>query len=118
MSSYSEINDFDYYVDNKKTLNLNFGFDDYDSFEPNVTTATIRMVYRFENNQEPEMQMTVAGTETDSFKPKNGNWCLYNETFTISPHSPTNLTLNLKVISGASNVKGNFHIDYLAVCLN
>lgn len=118
LSSYSEINDFDYYVGSNKILNLNFDFGDYDSFESNVTTATIRMIYRFEDNQEPNMQMTLAGTEMDSFKPNNNNWCLYNKTFTLSPDNPTDLTLNLKVISGASNVNGNFHIDYLAVRLN
>jgi|GEM_PF-5674179 len=117
LSSYIVVNDFSYYVDPYKNLNLDFGFNTFDSFESDVTTATIRMIYKFGDNQEPNIEMTVAGTEMDTFDPYNDDWCLYNDTFTTSPDNPTNLTLNLKVSSEASNVEGNFHIDYLAVLL-
>jgi len=117
LGSYSEINDFDYYVDKNEMLDLNFDFDTYDSFESNVNSATVRMIYRFEDNQEPDMEMTISGTGPDSFNPDNNNWCLYNDTIPISPDIPADLTLNLKVISTGSNIKGRFHIDYLAVRL-
>lgn len=121
LSLYSGVNDFNYSMEkNQKILNLKFGFNSFSSFNSTSTPtkATIRMIYSFgSSDKQPNIVMTLAGTGSDTFKPKN-DWCLYNKTLSISPKYPTDITLNLKVTTDNGNdVAGTFRIDYLAVCL-
>ncbi|OED08521.1 hypothetical protein A9239_08960 [Methanosarcina sp. A14] len=121
LSPYSEVNDFNYSMNNNgKTLNLNFGYNNFSSFNSTSipTKATICMIYSFSGSKEPNIVMTLTGTERGTFKPNSG-WCLYNQTFSISSKDPEEITLNLKVITDSgSNAAGTFRIDYLAVYLS
>ncbi|KKG11445.1 hypothetical protein [Methanosarcina sp. 2.H.A.1B.4] len=118
LNLYTEVNNFSYYIESKKSINLILGLDNFDTFESNVTTVTVRMIYKFEDNEEPTMEMTLGGVGADSFKPNGNKWCLYNHKFTMQPSSPDDLTLNLKVTSTNNDIEGTFHIDYLAVRLD
>lgn len=122
LSSYTQVNDFNYSMDKGKTLDLNFGFNNFSSFSSNLTpkNATICMIYSFDGSIKPNIVMTLAGTGSDTFKPNDG-WCLYNKTLStsLSPTSPKDITLNLKVTTdNVNNAAGTFRIDYLAVYLS
>ncbi|WP_292373849.1 DUF7289 family protein [Methanosarcina sp. UBA411] len=121
LSSYSGVNDFNYDMGkNGKTLNLTFGFNSFSSFNSTSTPthATICMIYSFNNSDKPNIVMTLAGTGNDAFQPKDG-WCLYNQTLSITPEDPKDITLNLKVNTDNGNdASGTFYIDYLAVYLS
>ena len=120
-SSYNKVNDFNYRMDkNSKTLNLSFGFTSFSSFNSTSTPthATICMIYSFNNSAKPNIVMTLAGTGNDAFQPKD-SWCLYNQTLSITPEDPNDITLNLKVNTDNGNyASGTFYIDYLAIYLS
>lgn len=120
LSSYSGVNDFNYSMDKGRTLDLNFGFNNFSSFSSTSTptNATICMIYSFDSTIKPNIVITLAGTGSETFKPNDG-WCLYNESLSISPDAPKDITLNLKVMTeNVNDAAGTFHIDYLAVSLS
>ena len=62
LSPYSEVNDFNYSMDNNgKTLNLNFGYNSFSSFNSTSipTKATICMIYSFSGSKEPEVILST-----------------------------------------------------------
>ncbi|RXA21338.1 hypothetical protein EQO05_02640 [Methanosarcina sp. MSH10X1] len=137
LSSYSAVNDFSHNMEkNHKTLDLNFGFDSFSSFNSASapTKADVCMIYRFDNkdksngknkdenknngensNKKPDIKMSFEDATDSTFEPGDG-WCLYNRTLSMSPGNPEDITLNLTVTTGNGNyAEGTFHIDYLAV---
>jgi len=56
------------------------------------------MIYRYERSSDnmPNMKMKFTGITKDSFVPQD-NWRFYNNTFTISPVSPSNFIFNIEL---------------------
>lgn len=119
LTSYTPSNSYSHEVTKNNNLVLNFGFVNFEKFE-NIppSSATVRMVYRYErnNSDRPDMNMQFTGSATDSFNPQD-NWRFYNNTFSVSPSSPTDLTFNVE-LAAQNKEDGIFYIDYLAVRLD
>lgn len=125
LASYNPKNNFAYGVAKNQNLILNFSFVNFTAFNNGIapSSATIRMIYRYERSSsgEPDMKMWFTGRTTDTFNPQD-NWLLYNktfsdETFSLSPKTPSDLSFNLE-ISADNKEQGTFRIDYLAVYLS
>jgi hypothetical protein len=116
--SYNPNNSFSQVVAKNKELVLNFNFVDYTEFDViSPSSATIRMIYRCDTDSSKlSTKLEFTGTE-DSLKPQGSSWCLYNNKFSVSPKTPSDLNLSLHINDG-SNGGGTFHIDYLAVYLS
>lgn len=119
LTSYSPKNSYSYAVVKNDNLILNFGFANFEKFENTLpSSATIRMIYRYERSSDnmPNMKMKFTGITKDSFVPQD-NWRFYNNTFTISPVSPSNFIFNIE-LAAQNKEQGTFYIDYLAVRLD
>ena len=116
--SYTPNNSFSQKIDKNKELVMNFSFVDYTEFDViSPSSATIRMIYRYDTtSSQLSTKLEFTGTE-DSLSPKDNKWCLYNNKFSVSPKSPSDLNLRLYINDG-SNGGGTFYIDYLAVYLS
>ncbi|WP_292390610.1 hypothetical protein [Methanosarcina sp. UBA5] len=116
--SYNPNNSFSQKIDKNKELVMNFNFVDYTEFDViSPSSATIRMIYRYgTNSSQLSTKMKFTGTE-DSLNPQDNNWYLYNNKFSVSPKTPSDLNLSLYINDG-SNAGGTFYIDYLAVYLS
>ncbi len=121
--SYSPQNEFSDLLNNKDNIEFIFRFNNYDAFDVSPKQATILMIYKYDNDdpktyKEPTMEMSLSGQRIPSITQlPAGNWKLYSSSpISVSTTSPSDLIFNLKV--EGNNLKGTFHLDYLAVRLN
>ncbi|AKB26534.1 hypothetical protein MSMTP_3065 [Methanosarcina sp. MTP4] len=121
LNPYNPTNDFIHNLQYKnQDLDLNFGFHNNTSFESAPTSATVRMIYRYEKSDSelPTLEMGFTGGNSKTIIPRE-NWSLYEETFSIPPSSNSLSDLNfILTVKTASKNQGTLHIDYLAIRLN
>jgi hypothetical protein len=118
LTSYSSTNNFSQEVAKNKKLVLNFNFKNFAEFNNTPSSATIRMIYMYKRNDSnrPDMDMWFTGKTHDSINPQD-NWRLYNDTFMVSPGTPSDLNFNVD-IDAENKEQGTLYIDYLAVYLS
>jgi hypothetical protein len=118
LSDYNPDQEFTYSKIKNSPLQLSFGFNNYTEFKSKPSSATIRMIYRYNYNS-PSGDLKVSGNSLEFLSGSINEWYLYNETKTINITDPSELTFDLTIQkSTGGGTEKNITIDYLAVRLN
>lgn len=119
LTSYNPKNNYSFEVAKNGKLVLKFGFVNFEQFSNMPpSSATVRIIYRYKRNDDnrPDMKIGFTGSTSDPFNPQD-NWRFYNDTFSVSPATPSDLTFNVE-LEAKNKEDGTFYIDYLAVRLD